>query len=116
MPAYAHEVDEAADEGVHFQWLTNPVRVVGETHVSAVECTLMRLVDGRPVPVEGTEFELACDTIVKAIGQRGRPELETLLENPKIFAGGDAVNGGSSVVQAVRDGRDAAAAIDRWLS
>jgi dihydropyrimidine dehydrogenase (NAD+) subunit PreT len=122
MPAYAHEVDEAEDEGVHFQWLANPVRVAGETRVTGVECVLMRLGEPddsgrrRPVPIDGSEFVLAADTIVKAIGQRGRPELPTLLTNPKIFAGGDAVNGGNSVVEAVRAGRDAATAIDRWLS
>jgi len=137
MPAYPHEVVEAEDEGVHFQWLASPVRIVGENRVTGVECVLMSLGEPddsgrrRPVPIEGSEFVLPCDTVVKAIGQRGRPELAELVSvergvivtdadgrtsNPKIFAGGDAVNGGNSVVDAVRAGRDAAAAIDRWLS
>jgi dihydropyrimidine dehydrogenase (NAD+) subunit PreT len=137
MPAYEHEVVEAEDEGVHFQWLANPVRIVGETCVRGVECVLMSLGEPddsgrrRPVPVEGSEFVLAADTVVKAIGQRGRAELAGLVDvdrgaivadadgrtsNPKVFAGGDAVNGGNSVVEAVRAGRDAAVAIDRRLS
>lgn len=121
MPAYGHEVVEAEDEGVHFQWLANPVRIVGESRITGVECVVTRLDEGRPVPIEGSEFVIACDTLVKAIGQRGRPELgpvdaEGRTSNPKIFAGGDAVNGGNSVVEAVRAGRDAANSIDRRLS
>jgi len=125
LPAYRHEVAEAEEEGVHFQWLTAPLRVLGDGRIEAVECGLMRLgepdVSGRrrPVPVEGSEFVLPCDTLVKAIGQAG-PRVEVdeswQTDDPRVFAGGDAVNGGSSVVEAVREGRDAAVAIDRWLS
>ena len=125
LPAYGHEVAEAEEEGVHFQWLAAPVRVLGGDRVEAVECELMRLGEPdesgrrRPVPVEGSEFVLACDTLVKAIGQAG-PKLDVdenwQTSEPRVFAGGDAVNGGSSVVEAVREGRDAAVAIDRWLS
>lgn len=125
LPAYAHEVAEAEEEGVHFQWLATPVRLLGVTRVEGVECTLMRLGEQdesgrrRPVPVGGSEFVLQCDTLVKAIGQAG-PKVEVdeswQTSDPRVFAGGDAVNGGSSVVEAVRAGRDAAVAIDRWLS
>ena len=125
LPAYAHEAAEAEEEGVHFQWLAAPVRVLGDEHIQAVECVLMRLGEPddsgrrRPVPVTGSEFVVPCDTLVKAIGQAG-PQLEVdenwQTSDPRVFAGGDAVNGGNSVVEAVRAGRDAAVAIDRWLS
>jgi glutamate synthase (NADPH/NADH) small chain len=125
MPAYPHEVDEAEDEGVHFQWLAAPTRVLGSDRVEALECVLMALGEPdesgrrRPQPLEGSEFTIAVDTVVKAIGQAG-PRIEVDGEyrthDPRIFAGGDAVNGGDSVVEAVREGRDAAIAIHRSLS
>jgi dihydropyrimidine dehydrogenase (NAD+) subunit PreT len=140
LPAYPHEVDEAAEEGVRFQWLAAPVRFVGARRLEAVECRLMRLGEPdasgrrRPEPLEGSEFTLAADTAVKAIGQRPRLDLADWLDglefehgalridpqsgrtaNPKVFAGGDVVNGGASVVEAVRDGKRAADAIDEWL-
>jgi glutamate synthase (NADPH/NADH) small chain len=125
LPAYPHEVVEAEDEGVHFQWLATPVRVLGDERVEALECAPMQLGEPdesgrrRPVPVAGSDFVIPCNTLVKAIGQAG-PELEVdenwQTSDPRVFAGGDAVNGGSSVVEAVRAGRDAAVAIDRWLS
>jgi glutamate synthase (NADPH/NADH) small chain len=140
MPAYAHEVEEARAEGVRFQWLTTPVRFLGESRLEAVECRLMRLGEPdasgrrRPEPMLGTEFTIPADTAVKAIGQRPRTEMLNWIDwlelergrlkvdpetgrttNPKFFAGGDAVNGGDSVVEAVREGKRAARAIDEWL-
>ncbi len=78
----------------------------------------------RPEPVPDSEFVITVDTVVKAIGQRPRDEFRTLLEsvdqngrtrNRKIFAAGDAVNGGASVVQAVREAKRAVAALDEML-
>jgi glutamate synthase (NADPH/NADH) small chain len=119
MPAYPHEVVEAEDEGVHFQWLAAPTRFLGEGRVEAMECVSMLIRDGRPEPMAGTEFTLSADTVVLAIGQAG-PRIEVdddwRTSDPRIFAAGDAVNGGNSAVEAVRGGRDAAIAIDRWLS
>ncbi|MES1247330.1 MAG: FAD-dependent oxidoreductase [Actinomycetota bacterium] len=125
MPAYPHEVDEAAEEGIHFQWLATPKRIIGNGRITGVECVLMALGEPdesgrrRPQPLEGSEFVIECDTLVRAIGQAG-PQIaidgEFRTENPKVFAGGDAVNGGNSAVEAVRMGRDAAEAIDRWLA
>lgn len=131
LPAYPHEVVEAEEEGVHFQWLAAPVRFLGERRLEAVECRLMRLGDPdasgrrRPEPLQGSEFTLRADTAVKAIGQQARTELADWLDgldpssgrtaNPKVFAGGDVVNGGASVVEAVRDGKRSAKAIDEWL-
>jgi glutamate synthase (NADPH/NADH) small chain len=140
MPAYPHEVAEAENEGVRFAWLTDPVRFLGTHRLEAVECRVMSLGQPdesgrrRPEPVPGSEFVLRADTVVKAIGQQARAALlERIADlhvergalgvdgrtgrtaNPKFFAGGDVVNGGSSVVEAVREGKRAAAAIDAWL-
>ena len=132
MPAYAHEVDEAEAEGVRFEWLAEPVRFLGPRHVDAVECRAMRLGEPdasgrrRPEPVPGSEFELDADTVVKALGQRPRPEYAALLESvdratgrtadPRIFAGGDMLNGGQSAVEAVREAKLAAVAIHESLA
>ena len=130
MPAYEHEVELARREGVEIRILTNPVAFVGDGRVTGVRCAEMRLGETdesgrrRPEPVPGSEFVVPVDTVVKAIGQRPHDEFRALLEsvdengrtsNPKIFAAGDAVNGGASVVQAVREAKRAARAIDEVL-
>lgn len=127
MPAYPHEVADARAEGVHFEWLTEPVRFLGDGRLEAIECrhTRLRRQDPngrpRPEPVEGTEFVLPVDAAVMAIGQQPRNELLGWVEglviengrlqvdpetgqtgNPKYFAGGDVVSGGATVVEAVR--------------
>ena len=139
MPAYAFEIDEAMHEGVHFAWRSLPVRLLGARRISAIECVAVRPGppddDGRrrPQPVAGSEFVLRADTVIKAIGQQPRPELTGRFggievergrisvdengrtSNRRVFAGGDAVNGGASVVEAVRQGKRAALGIDRSL-
>ena len=129
MPAYPHEVAEARAEGVRFEWLTEPVRFLGEDRLSAVECRRTHLRRSahdrpRPEPVEGSEFVLPADTAVKAIGQQPRRELLGWVEgltfrdgrldadqqtgqtgNPKYFAGGDVTTGGRTAVEAVRWGK-----------
>jgi dihydropyrimidine dehydrogenase (NAD+) subunit PreT len=140
MPAYAHEVEFARDEGVRFQWLTAPVRFLGTDRLEGVECISMRLGEPdasgrrRPEEVSGTEFVLPTETVVKAIGQQPRRELLSWIDgleldgslirvdagtgrttNPKYFAAGDAVNGGATVVEAVRGAKLAARAIDAVL-
>lgn len=139
MPAFKHEVKAARKEGVHFYWLTAPVRVKGDGKVREIECIHMRLgapdKSGRPAPepVPGTEFTLEVDTVIKAIGQEKRVEffkalgLETegglvkVNENfqtsrEKYFAGGDCTNGGGTVVEAVRHGKIAAQGIAKFLA
>ena len=78
----------------------------------------------RPEPVPGSEFVIPVDTVVKAIGQQPRDEFRYLLEsededgrteNPNVFAAGDAVNGGASVVQAVAEAKRAVVALDEAL-
>jgi dihydropyrimidine dehydrogenase (NAD+) subunit PreT len=140
MPAFAHEVAEAREEDVHCQWLANPTRVLGTTHVTGVECVEMRLggLDSsgrrRPEAVPGSEFVVPAETVIKAIGQRPRSELADWLPGvrydggrivadpqtgatgaPGVFAAGDAIAGGSIVVQAVRTAKLAARGIDAFL-
>lgn len=140
MPAYAHEVTEAEAEGVAFEWLTIPVRFLGDECVEAVECRRAVLgapdADGRrrPIDVEGSEFLVPADTVVKAIGQQPRSEFLSWIEglevehggikvdtgtgqtgNPRFFAAGDACNGGATVVEAVRGAKVAARGVHEWL-
>lgn len=140
MPAFRHEVEEAREEGVRFEWLTQPLRFMGEGRLQEIECRRMRLgapdASGRPrpEPIPGSEFVLPADTVVKAIGQAPRRELLEWVEglvldggrlvvdpetgrtgNPRYFAAGDAVNGGATVVQAVREAKIAARGVDAAL-
>jgi dihydropyrimidine dehydrogenase (NAD+) subunit PreT len=130
MPAYEHEVELARDEGVEIRFLTSPIAFVGEDRVEGVRCAEMRLGAPdetgrrRPEPVPDSEFVIPVDTVVKAIGQRPHDEFRVLLESvdrdgrtrtPKIFAAGDAVNGGASVVQAVAEAKRAVLAIEEAL-
>jgi glutamate synthase (NADPH/NADH) small chain len=141
MPAYRFEVDDAEAEGVRFVFLAEPVRFLGTHHLEAVECRLAAPGEPddsgrrRPVPVPGSEFTLRADTAIEAIGQRPRTELAGRIaglafdhgalevdrdtgqtSNPRFFAGGDVTSGGAGVVEAVRDGKRAARAIDGWLT
>jgi NADPH-dependent glutamate synthase beta subunit-like oxidoreductase len=143
MPAYEWEVLEADEEGLRFLYLAAPVRViVGEDgHVAGLECVRMELgapdESGRrrPAPVEGSEFTLACDTVIPAIGQSvdlswrdgdgievGRggtivaDRLTYQTSNPRVFAGGDAVRGPATLVEAIGDGQRAAFAIESFLT
>ena len=140
MPAFHHEVEEAREEGVDFHWLAAPTRFLGEHHLTGVECSLMQLGQPdesgrrRPQPVPGSEFVLPADTAIVAIGQQPRRDLLGWIHglelnrgriavdpetgrtgNEKYYAGGDAVNGGSTVVQAVREAKRAARAIHARL-
>lgn len=139
MPAFPHEVAAAKREGVKLITQVAPVEFIGTDRVTGVRCVRMRLgapdASGRPrpEPIPGSEFVVEADTVVKAIGQRPLTELFGALgvemkgtvvridEDMRtsaagVFAGGDCVNGGATVVQAVRDGRKAARAIDRALA
>ncbi len=130
MPAYEHEVELARREGVEIRFLVSPVEFVGDGHVAGVRCAQMRLGEPdasgrrRPEPVPGSDLVIPVDAVVKAIGQRPREEFRALLDSvdeqgrtsdPKVFAAGDAVNGGASVVQAVADAKRAVAALERSL-
>jgi len=140
MPAFRYEYELAKQDGIQFHWLVLPVAIAGQDAVEGLECLRMKL--GAPdatgrrrsQPVEGTNFTLACDMVITSIGQsrlidflsrcRGVELSEGCVvidsktgqtTNPKYFAGGDCVNGGREVVDAVADGTRAAAGIVRWL-
>ena len=139
MPAYEFEYELALKDKVRFRWLTQPVEVLGNGKVTGLKCREMKLGEpddsGRasPVPIEGSEFTLEADTVIKATGQMKHSLLESIdgveLEwglvkvnddyqttNPKYFAGGDCVNGGAEVVNAVYHAKLAAAAMHRTLT
>lgn len=139
MPAFKHEVKAARKEGVHFYWLTAPLKFIGDGKVRAIECIHMKLGaadrSGRPAPepIPGTEFTMEVDTVIKAIGQEryvdlleqfgitlagGLVKVNEVFQTSreKIFAGGDCVNGGGTVVEAVRHGKAAAQGIVKFLS
>ena len=130
MPAAAWEVAAAEAEGVELNFLVAPVRVIEKDgHVAGLECIKMELGEPdasgrrRPVPIPGSEFIVELDTIIAAIGQTVESEglgVETKRGNlvadratlmtsiPGVFAGGDAVTGPASVVEAVGHGIEAA--------
>jgi glutamate synthase (NADPH/NADH) small chain len=142
MRARVEEIEHAEEEGVQFHFLAAPVAVFGDENgnVTEMECIRMELgppdSSGRPapVPVPDSEFRLPVDTIVAAIGQAPNPTLQRVTPQlatkrgkitvnewgetsmAHVYAGGDVVRGGSTVILAMRDGRAAAAAIDRALS
>lgn len=142
LPARKEEVHHAMQEGIIFDMLTNPVEIVGNEKgwVSAMKCIKMELgepdASGRrsPVPVEGSEFEIATDTVIMALGTTSNPliarttaGLETtrrggiaadetgVTSRPGVFAGGDAVTGAATVILAMGAGRTAAKAIDNYI-
>ncbi len=143
MPARAEEIENAEHEGVKFKLLTNPKRFIGDENgaVKAMECLRMELGEPdssgrrRPVPVEGSEFEIECDTVIVALGQNPNPLIRTTTEGlkteswggiiidaetgmtsiPGVFAGGDAVTGEATVISAMGAGKVAAAGIDKYI-
>jgi len=143
MPGSAREVSNAEEEGVDFNWLTNPKEFIGENGtVQKVIVNRMMLGDtdatGRqhPVAVPGSEKPIDVDLVISALGFDpedipnlfAEPNLSvsrwgTIKTNLKtmhtnldgVFAAGDIVRGASLVVWAIRDGRDAATAIDAYL-
>jgi len=143
MPARAEEIAHAEEEGVELLLLTNPLRILGDERswVVGMECQRMTLGEPdasgrrRPVSVPGSEFVLPVQTVIEAIGQKPNPivqattpGLETAergtvrvgdaqqTSRPGVFAGGDVARGGATVILAMRDGRQAAAAIHHALS
>jgi len=142
MPARVEEVHHAKEEGVRFEMLTNPIEILGDTAgwVSAVRCQRMGLGEPdasgrrRPVPIAGSEFEIPCQVFIEAIGTKANPLLTQATPDlklnkwgniivdqngmtslPGVFAGGDIVRGGATVILAMGDGKAAARAIDTYL-
>ncbi len=143
MPARVEEIKHAKEEGVQFMLLTNPVKFIGDEEgwLKGVELIKMELGEPddsgrrRPIPVEGSNFTVDIDVAVVAIGNgpnplifKTTPELEisrrsTVVVDPDsmktskkgVFAGGDIVTGGATVILAMGAGRKAAAAIDEYI-
>ncbi|WP_041793861.1 NAD(P)-dependent oxidoreductase [Pararhodospirillum photometricum] len=141
MPGSQREVDNAIDEGVTFEWLSAPEALLGTGTVSGVQASRMYLgmADGSgrqtPKPLPGSGFTVEADLVIEALGFE--PEnMPTTLGDPDlavgrdgtigvdankmssiegVFAAGDIVRGASLVVWAIRDGRDAAEGIRRYL-
>lgn len=143
MPARDEEIHHAEEEGIEFRLLTLPKRILGNDTgwVVGMECLQMKLGEPdesgrrRPIPIEDSEFVIEVDTVVVAIGTganplvpRTTPGLETnkwgniLVDEATgqtsrrgVFAGGDIVRGGATVILAMGDGQRAARAINEYL-
>jgi dihydropyrimidine dehydrogenase (NAD+) subunit PreT len=124
MPAFSFEYDHSRLEGVQFHWLAQPIEVVVRDGVAvAVKFVETRLSDPdasgrrRPEPIPGTDFAIECDMVIPALGQTRLVTPDVVdratgrTANPKYYAGGDCVNGGREVVDAVADGKRAGMAI-----
>lgn len=143
MPAREGEIHHAEEEGVQFDFLTTPIKFIGNEDgwVEGMECLRMELGEPdasgrrRPVPVEGSNFIMEVDTVVIGIGNSSHPlitkttpglELNrwgNIIADPEtgqtsrigVFAGGDIVTGGATVILAAGAGKKAARAIDAYL-
>jgi glutamate synthase (NADPH/NADH) small chain len=143
MPARLEEVHHAKEEGIIFKILCNPVEILADDrgYVDGIRCIEMELGEPddsgrrRPVPKEGSEFELEVDCVVMAIGTSPNPIMkdntpglevnrrgcivadestgQTSLEG--VYAGGDAVTGAATVILAMGAGKDAAKAMDEYI-
>jgi glutamate synthase (NADPH/NADH) small chain len=143
MPARVEEVHHAKDEGVHFEMLVNPVEFVGDEkgNLTAVKCIRQQLGEpddsGRrsPVAIPGSEFVVPCEVAIIAAGTTANPLIQSTTpglattkrgyisanddtlatSKPGVFAGGDIVTGGATVILAMGAGRKAASSIDVYL-
>ena len=151
LPARKEDVEHAIEEGIDFRLLNNPVEIMGfndpedprnpkNGFVTGMRCIRMELGEPdergrrRPVPVEGSEFELDVDTVIMAIGTSPNPLIKNTTEGLEVnrrggivvnedgltsrkavYAGGDAVTGAATVISAMGAGKVAAKAIDEYL-
>ncbi|XOQ44066.1 MAG: NADPH-dependent glutamate synthase [Clostridium sp.] len=143
MPARREEVHHAKEEGVEFNLLCNPVAIHGDENgkVKSIECVRMELGEpdesGRrkPIPVEGSNFEIPVDCVIMAIGNSPNPLIRTTTEGLEankrgcivvneetmqtsregVYAAGDAVSGAATVILAMGGGKAAARSIDEYI-
>lgn len=138
MPARLEEIDHAEEEGVIFNFLTNPVQILGDSdgNVRGIQCVRMELGEpdesGRrsPKAIEGSEFEIECDEVIIALGtspnpiiKSSMPTLQTTRKGtivadeygctniPRLYVGGDAMTGSATVILAMGAGKKSAQAI-----
>ena len=142
IPARKEEFEHAKEEDIVFKLLTNPVEILADENgwVRGIRCIEMELGEpderGRRRPIEkpGSEFEMECDAVIMALGTSPNPLLRKVTPDmeynkkggivtdehgvtskPGVFAGGDAVTGAATVIKAMGAGKEAAAAIDRYI-
>jgi len=143
MPARIEEVHHAEEEGIILELLTNPIEIYGDEDgwVTGMKCLRMELGEPdasgrrRPVPIEGSEFDIEVDTVVVSIGNGANPlvpqttpGLDTnkwgniladdntaATSKPGVYAGGDIVIGAATVILAMGAGKIAAAAMHRYM-
>ncbi|RLC66140.1 MAG: glutamate synthase (NADPH), homotetrameric [Chloroflexi bacterium] len=143
VPARAEEVHHAEEEGIIFDFLTNPVEIFGDENGNVVGMRCIRMELGqldasgrrRPIPIEGSEFDMAVDTVIFALGTSPNPlvfvDAEGLERSKwgtvvadeetgrttmaRVWAGGDVVTGAATVVSAMGAGKQSAADINAFL-
>ena len=143
LPARNEEIEHAKEEGIEFKLLSSPIEIKdnGEGWVGNVVCQAMKLSEpdasgrARPVPIEGKTFDVEADTVIMALGTSPNPLIKSTtsgLETQKwggiiadengltsregVYAGGDAVSGAATVILAMGAGKNAAAAIDEYIT
>ncbi len=143
MPARTEEIHHAEEEGIEFKLLTNPIKYIGDEDgwLTHMECIEMELGEPdasgrrRPVPIEGSNFLIPVDTVVVAIGNSSNPlipqttpgldtnrwgnitanDATMMTSREGVFAGGDIVTGGATVILAAGAGKVAARAMHRYM-
>ena len=143
LPARAEEVHHAKEEGIIFDLLTNPVEILTDEndYVRGIRCIRMELGEPdasgrrRPVPVEGSEFEVECDAVIMSLGTSPNPLISSTTvgldinrrkciiadeetgatSREGVYAGGDAVTGAATVILAMGAGKTAAKGIDEFI-
>ena len=143
MPARDEEIKHAQEEGIEFLNLNNPIEYYSDDTGRVRQMKVQKMELGepddsgrrRPVPIEGSEYLIDVDTVVVSVGVSPNPLIPQSIQEldvsswgtinvnkesmqssiPDIFAGGDIVRGGATVILAMGDGRRAAAAMDRYI-
>jgi glutamate synthase (NADPH) small chain len=143
MPARVEEVHHAEEEGIAFEMLTQPVKILADEQgwVKGLECVRMTLGEPdksgrrRPIEEKGSNFVINCDMVIEALGTRANPLLTStcpdiklnewgyiiadelgMTTKPGVFAGGDIVRGAATVILAMGDGKRAAENIAKYLA
>ncbi len=143
MPARVEEIHHAKEEGIVFKLLTNPTKILGNEQgwVTGMECVEMELGEPdssgrrRPIEKEGSNYNIAVDTVIIAVGTSPNPLIRTTTQGleankwgcivaneetgqtsrERVFAGGDAVTGAATVILAMGAGKNSAVAIDEYI-
>jgi len=142
LPARAEEVEHAKEEGILFNFLTNPIEIKSDENgwAKSVVCQQMKLSEpdasgrAKPVPIEGAFFEIEADCVIMSIGTSPNPLIKSttsgldtqkwggiiadengLTSKNGVYAGGDAVTGAATVILAMGAGKKAAAAMDDYM-